>query len=310
MGDFIDKTDNIIEELIKIIPSSFYSSEEFQKGCQVQGYSQRWYICSTSVSMKNTNMFASSSEKTELTLDKFCHELSKNSIRALYKFVSFLIKCFCETNDTKVPLNNLKSELRSIGIAKFDNIEEYDTSDSSVSVPLHSFITNPSNITNQIRKPQSSKMIDDIKKKSVFIVHGHDDSLKTNVENVLMKLGLEPIVLAQQPNEGDTIFDKFEKNGSRADYAIILLTADDKGKAKDEKCYNFRARQNVIFEMGYFVAKLGRKNICYLYEKDVEIPSDLKGIAYVSIKGDKWPFELVNELKTRGFDVSADKLLK
>lgn len=140
-------------------------------------------------------------------------------------------------------------------------------------------------------------------------MHGHDEQLRIKVENALLKLGLEPIILAQQSNEGDTIIDKFERISSKADYAIILLTADDKGKPKTAKKYELRARQNVIFEMGYFRAKLGKKNVCYMYEEKVELPSDVKGIAYVDVtKEDKWQFELVKELRSCGFDVSADQL--
>lgn len=126
-----------------------------------------------------------------------------------------------------------------------------------------------------------------------------------------MKLGLEPIVLARQPNEGDTIIEKFEKNSSKADYAIILLTADDKGKAKNDKKYQLRARQNVIFEMGYFRAKLGKKNLCYMYEEEVELPSDIVGIGYVAVKSDdKWQYELAHELQKCGFNILLDNLLK
>ena len=147
------------------------------------------------------------------------------------------------------------------------------------------------------------------KSTKVFIVHGHDVQLRTKVENVLMKLGLDPIILAQQSNDGDTVIEKFERISSEADYAIILLTADDKGKPKTSKKYELRARQNVIFEMGYFRAKLGKKNVCYMYEEKVELPSDVKGVAYVAIKQDeKWQFELVKELQNCGFDVSADNL--
>ena len=63
--------------------------------------------------------------------------------------------------------------------------------------------------------------------------------------------------------------------------------------------------------MGYFRAKLGKRNLCYMYEEEVELPSDIKGIGYVAVKNDdKWQFELVNELQSCGFEVSADSLLK
>jgi len=310
MGIYVDKANNIVEELLKVIPISFFTSEEFQKGCQEKGYSQRWYMCSTSASLSGGNMFASSKEKTEIALENMCKQLYKNSERTLFKFISFIIDSFCTSNKTSLNLKGLKEELFLIGIAKFNDIDKWDNSKSNI-------LTTQSEIPH-VLPIVSTKITDSRKmgnnhsvKKQVFIVHGHDDLLKTKVENVLRKLGLKPIVLAQEPNEGDTIIEKFERKGSKADYAIILLTADDKGKPKNDKRYKLRARQNVIFEMGYFRAKLGKRNLCYMYEEEVELPSDIKGIGYVAVKSDdKWQLELVNELQSRGFDVSADSLLK
>ncbi len=307
MGIYVDKANNVVEELLKVIPVSFFASDEFLKGCQEEGYSQRWYMCSTSASISDGNIFASNREKTEITLENMCKQLYKNSERSLFKFISFIIDIFCTSNNTTLKLNGLKKELNLIGIAKFGDIDKWDSSESKIQ-------TTQSKIApialNQI---VSSHKMGNIQynKKHVFIVHGHDDQLKTKVENVLRKLGLEPIILAQQPNEGDSIIDKFERKSSNADYAIILLTADDKGKPKNDKRYKLRARQNVIFEMGYFRAKLGKRNLCYMYEEEVELPSDINGIGYVAIKNDdKWQLELVNELQSCDFDVSADSLLK
>jgi predicted nucleotide-binding protein len=105
-----------------------------------------------------------------------------------------------------------------------------------------------------------------------------------------------------------TIIEKFEAKAS-TDFAIILLTGDDKGNQKDQNSLNLRARQNVIFEMGYFFALLGRKNVVCLQEEEIEVPSDLGGHMYIKLdKSNNWKLKLIQELKHAGFDVTADKI--
>ena len=99
----------------------------------------------------------------------------------------------------------------------------------------------------------SSENKEKIISNKIFIVHGRNENIKNEVELVVMKLGLDPIILHQQPNHGKTIIEKFEKY-SDVGFAIIILTADDKGGYKTDDNLNFRARQNVILEMGYFIA--------------------------------------------------------
>ena len=141
--------------------------------------------------------------------------------------------------------------------------------------------------------------------KNIFIVHGHDDKAKLEVTRTIEKLELNPIILHEQANGGKTIIEKFEANSSEAGFAIVILTCDD--KVGDEK---FRARQNVVFEMGYFIGKLGRENVALLYENGVELPSDINGLVYLILdEGGRWKFSLVKELKESGYIVDANNLL-
>ncbi len=64
--------------------------------------------------------------------------------------------------------------------------------------------------------------------RKIFIVHGHDSSLKTEVELYLRTLHLEPIILHQQVSRNKTIIEKVEFY-SDVSFAVILLTADDIG---------------------------------------------------------------------------------
>ncbi|HAS8565760.1 TPA: nucleotide-binding protein [Vibrio vulnificus] len=125
------------------------------------------------------------------------------------------------------------------------------------------------------------------------------------------KLGLDVIILHERPNEGKTIIEKFESN-SNVDFAVVLMTADDKGGTVSSSAsdHRLRARQNVIFELGYFIGKLGRKKVCALYEQGVEIPTDYHGVVYVEFddKG-MWRFQLAKELKNNGINIDLNKLV-
>lgn len=143
----------------------------------------------------------------------------------------------------------------------------------------------------------------------IFIVHGHDDHTKIDVARTIEKLGLNPIILSEQPNKGQTVIEKFELH-SNVGFAVILLTADDLGRVKTDDDDKYRARQNVILEMGYFIGKLGRSNVFPLYENGVELPSDLHGVLYNQIdEGKTWKFKLVKELIAAGYNVDANKIL-
>jgi len=144
---------------------------------------------------------------------------------------------------------------------------------------------------------------------NIFIVHGHNTAVQLSVARTLDKLGLNPIILHEQPNAGRTIIEKFEAN-SNVGFAIILLTDDDEGKLKIEIDLKSRARQNVVLELGYFIGKLGRDRVLPLHSEGVELPSDIHGLLYVPIdKADTWKFALVRELKAAGYSVDANSIL-
>ena len=144
--------------------------------------------------------------------------------------------------------------------------------------------------------------------KKVFIVHGHDDKIKLDVSNFLRKLGLEPVILHEQANKGKTIIEKIEDN-TNVGYGIILYTPCDKGGTADtdlEKM-KFRARQNVVFEHGYLIGKLGRNRVCALVNGDIERPSDIDGVLYVPYQNG-WELTVGKELRSVGYNVDLNNL--
>jgi predicted nucleotide-binding protein len=156
-------------------------------------------------------------------------------------------------------------------------------------------------------------------KNRVFIVHGREHELVSELKCILQEFKINPVILHEQPNRGMTIIEKLEANSS-VDFAFVILTPDDLGLSKEglresykdcmkkinpstEEIDNFlketveknplilyynllrllkdKARQNVILEFGYFIGRLGRSRVCCLYKGDLELPSDMHGICYL-----------------------------
>lgn len=145
-------------------------------------------------------------------------------------------------------------------------------------------------------------------KRKVFIVHGRDNEAKQEVSRFIEKLGLEAIVLHEQAIAGMTIIEKIEHYSNDADFALVLYTACDYGYGVDEMNIppKNRARQNVVFEHGYLMAKLGRKNVCSLVEGNIETPNDISGVVYVSFdQHGAWKIEVVKELRACGYAINS-----
>lgn len=145
----------------------------------------------------------------------------------------------------------------------------------------------------------------------VFLVHGHNQAILQMCARFIDKLGLPLTILSEEANKGRTIFQKFLDH-SDVGFAVVLLTADDRGghsdQAYDEQMR--RARQNVIFELGFFIGHLKTERVCALYEPGVEIPSDYQGVAFVALDPKQaWKFELAKEMKAAGLPVDMNNVL-
>ena len=143
--------------------------------------------------------------------------------------------------------------------------------------------------------------------RKAFIVHGHDISCRDAVELFLNKLKFDYVILNQHANEGRTIIEKIEAH-SEVGFAIVLLTPDDKCEIDGQ--LEERARQNVVWEYGYFVGRLSRRRVCVLKRENVKIPSDLEGIGWIGFdSSDQWQIGLAKELKSVGYDIDMNKVI-
>ena len=148
--------------------------------------------------------------------------------------------------------------------------------------------------------------------KKVFVVYGHDEIARTQLEAMLRRWDLDPIILDQQASAGQTIIEKLEEYGSDVGYAIVLATPDDVGKAKSETQYKSRVRQNVVLELGMFLSKLGREKVAILLkeETDFEKPSDIHGLIYIPFqnKVDEVSISLIRELTRQGYSIDSNRI--
>ncbi len=165
--------------------------------------------------------------------------------------------------------------------------------------------SNYENNLNSSRFPKKGKVT-----KKVFVVHGHNEVVLSRVARFVEKIGLEPIILFEQANKGKTLIEKLEYY-SDVFFAVVLLTPDDVGKSLDPNDSLVpRARQNVIFELGFFIGVLGRSNVAILYDEAVELPSDYHGVVYTKIDKDgAWQLYLAKELKEAGLPIDISKIV-
>jgi len=191
------------------------------------------------------------------------YPLEKKDIRR------FAIKCSEQSSDairnneqSKVPPNVIMSVMKT-------TIIEYDRLFKDITSDLIKLV----NVTNDdIKIPIKMNM------HKIFIVHGHNEQMKLDVARYIEKLNFEAIILHEQVNEGLTIIEKFEKF-SDTGYGIVLYSPCDVGAKNNDSDGVFdlkpRARQNVIFEHGYLIGKLGRNKVVALVENNsLELPSD------------------------------------
>ena len=162
--------------------------------------------------------------------------------------------------------------------------------------------------------PAKEKFIADPQSNNVFIVHGRDELSKQMIARFIDKIGLKAVILHEQANRGtEPISEKLKRHSRQICAAVILLTPDDEGRLKPTEgtaqSMSPRARQNVVFEMGYFIGCLGADRVFGLMKGGIEKPSDYDGI-YIDLDSNNWKFELVRDFKSAGIAVDVNAVFE
>lgn len=160
---------------------------------------------------------------------------------------------------------------------------------------------------------QDNVVNSNINNRKVFVVYGHDQTARTQLEAMLRRWELEPLILDQLESSGNTIIEKLEAYIPQADFGIVLATPDDegypKGKSENKK---YRVRQNVVLEMGMLLSNLGRAKVAILLKDSdlMEKPSDIHGLIYFPFTNDveETKVLLAKEMNKNGYDINISKL--
>ena len=256
-------------------------------------------------------------------LDQLCEDIKKqieekntNNIDKIVKRSKMLVKkAIPDSKDYIAEINSMTfyPMIYTDKTSKSDYVEWAVIGYSSLLSTIETVIEDYEIELNQQQGEQNeASKVDEIEStdigKKVFIVHGQDENLKMEVANFLYKCGLDPVILHEQPNSGKVIIEKLEEYSRSSGYAVVLLSPDDLGKSastSDEEGYKYRARQNVILELGLFIGNLGRSRVASIYkkpnDKDFEFPSDIFGVTYIPYEGTQWKSDLVKELLEAGY---------
>ncbi len=149
--------------------------------------------------------------------------------------------------------------------------------------------------------------------RKVFVVYGHDNNARTQLEAMLRRWDLEPLILDQLISSGQTIIEKLEEYTQQVNFGIVLATPDDMGYPKnDETKKQYRVRQNVVLELGMLLARVGREKVAILLSQseEMEKPSDIDGLIYIPFKGnvEETKVSLAKEMNRNGYTLDISKL--
>ncbi|MGN0374214.1 MAG: TIR domain-containing protein [Butyrivibrio sp.] len=151
------------------------------------------------------------------------------------------------------------------------------------------------------------------KNRKVFVVYGHDLNARTQLEAMLRRWDIEPLIIDQLVSSGQTIIEKLEENTDKVQFGIVLATPDDIGYSKgNEACKKYRVRQNVILELGMLLSKVGRAKVAILLSQaeEMEKPSDIDGLIYIPFTNnvEEAKVSLAKELQRNGYEIDITKL--
>lgn len=226
----------------------------------------------------------------------------------------YIKKCFGAKSDYLEDLDRIKftpsiyyqGMPRSDYYESFENGKKYLT--NLISTMIEDLELSIDETANSEHKEETKTQRFNISRK-IFVVHGHDETKRVEIESFLRSIDYEPIVLFKEPNKGKTIIEKIEEHVNDVCYAIVLYTPCDLGRDKNKDVEQPRARQNVVFEHGYMCAKLGRDHVCALYAEGVELPGDMSGVIYTKYdEVGMWKYSIAKEMNAVGLPVDMNKI--
>jgi predicted nucleotide-binding protein len=231
--------------------------------------------------------------------ETICHELLIRAFGSTSPNIERVMSVgrfdFFTGNDSEIVWEQKRAENMQTRLEILDSL--IDLLDS------HARLTSTGSVATTLETPDSA-----ISSNRVFLVHGHNEAAIHATARFLERLGIDVVILREQPNSGRTIIEKFVDYSDVA-YAIVLLTGDDRGgvASASEAELRPRPRQNVIFELGFFLGKVGRNRVCALHQSGVEIPSDYSGVLFLPIdNAGAWRLSLARELKSAGLSIDMN----
>jgi predicted nucleotide-binding protein len=207
----------------------------------------------------------------------------------------------------------LEKELLKPHISKRIETMETLASGKSPVAPVQEKEKRELELEKELSKPDVRKRIESMEisaSQKVFMVHGQDEEKKEAVARLLIKLGLEPVILHEQPGQGMTLIEKFEHYAD-VSFAVIILTGDDygypKGKPEESKP---RPRQNVVFELGFLMGRFKRNCVCALHEDGLELPSEYQGAVFIPYDaGGLWKLLMARAMKMANVEIDLNKAI-
>jgi predicted nucleotide-binding protein len=301
------KLKKVLVLLLSLNPGNYLSTKEFRLLCKF--FDIEAFFDQTSNGLIGKGFYKNSEGYTENLLSELLYHFFTEMPNEFSEFVVKLIMNI-------VSFNNIPYNEDEIDRSMREKLIQYGFTRHEVFGKNETILTTQKQIDNQIPTPHSPESSKHLLSNNIFIVHGHDEELKEKVARFVTNAGLNPIILHEQPNKGRSILQKLRDHSEDAGYAIVLLTPDDMACTKEEYDKNeidlrSRPRQNVVFELGYFLGLLEDKLVCVIFNEIEDMPSDYKGISYIKYdKGNGWKTELLKELGGIGFGLDYKNALK
>lgn len=216
-----------------------------------------------------------------------------------------------KTEKTSKELSDYKNKNMTRGIIMYispQDVVQYETVSEDVTKELFEKANTNLKENDYLIENDTIKTFND--PREIFIVHGQDDLAKLEIARFIETIGFKPIILHEQASSGKTIIEKIEEY-TNVKFGIVLYTPCDIGAKNDKKpLLKPRARQNVVFEHGFLIGKLGRSNVSALVKESVEIPNDISGVVYTSMDTQGgWKISIARELKKSGYFVDMNKVV-